>query len=177
MTEITRVPLQPIATGSLTKLWGGVAAALLVAAGIAAAGSPPLVDVKTLAAGSGANPTTEDVVKIDYVGRLKDGKVFDQGQAAVMPVAGVIPGFSRALQQMQRGGKYTVRIPARLGYGAVAAGPIPPNSDLVFDVTLIDFMNAKAYQQQMMMMQQLRQMQGHGGAPGAAPVPGAPAGE
>jgi FKBP-type peptidyl-prolyl cis-trans isomerase FkpA len=181
MTEITRVPLQPIATGSLTKLWAGVAAALLVAAGIAAAGSPPLVDVKTLTAGTGANPTTEDVVKIDYVGKLKDGKVFDQGQAAVMPVAGVIPGFSRALQQMQRGGKYTIRIPARLGYGAQAAGPIPPNSDLVFDVTLLDFMNAKAYQQQMMMMQQLRQMQGHGGvpggAPGAAPVPGAPAGE
>ncbi|MBU6267263.1 MAG: FKBP-type peptidyl-prolyl cis-trans isomerase [Sphingomonadales bacterium] len=169
MTEITRVPLQPIAKGSITKLWAGVAAGLLVAGGIAWAANPPMVAVKTLTAGAGASPTMEDVVKINYVGKLKSGKVFDQGQGAVMPVAGVIPGFSRALQQMQKGGKYTVNIPAKLGYGAAGAGPIPPNSDLVFDIDLIDYMNAKQYQQQMMMMQQLQRMQGHGGAPGGVP--------
>ena len=32
MTEITRVPLQPIKKGSLTKLWVGVLLAVLVAA-------------------------------------------------------------------------------------------------------------------------------------------------
>ena len=32
MTEITRVPLQPIARGSLPKLWLGVLAAIAVAA-------------------------------------------------------------------------------------------------------------------------------------------------
>lgn len=175
MTEITRVPLQPLAKGSLTKLWAGVAAALLVAGGIALAARPPLVDVKTEQAGNGASPTLEDVVKINYVGKLPGGKVFDQGQGAVMPVAGVIPGFSRALQQMQRGGKYHVKIPARLGYGAAGAGPIPPNSDLVFDIELLDYMNAKQYQQQMALMQQLRAMQGqHGGVPGGAPEAGVP---
>ncbi|MDE2403739.1 MAG: FKBP-type peptidyl-prolyl cis-trans isomerase [Sphingomonadales bacterium] len=167
MTEITRVPLQPVAKGSITKLWAGVAAALLVAGGIAFAAKPPLVGVKTVVAGHEGSPTMEDVVKINYVGKLKSGKVFDQGQGAIMPVAGVIPGFSRALLQMQKGGKYTVSIPAKLGYGAAGAGPIPPNSDLVFDIDLLDYMNAKQYQQQMMMMQQLQRMQGHGGAPGA----------
>jgi len=174
MTEITRVPLQPIAKGSLVKLWAGVAAGLLVAGGIAWAANPPQVAVQTVNAGAGASPTVEDVVKINYVGKLRDGKVFDQGQGAVMPVAGVIPGFSRALQQMQKGGKYTVRIPAKLGYGAAGAGPIPPNSDLVFDIDLIDYMNAKQYQQQLMMMRQM-QMQGRGGVPGGAPG-GAPEG-
>ena len=173
MTEITRVPLQPIAKGSLPKLWAGVAAALLVAGGIAFAAKPPLVDVKTLTAGTGASPTVEDVVKVNYVGKLADGKVFDQGQGAVMPVAGVIPGFSRALQQMQRGGKYTVHIPSRLGYGAAGAGPIPANADLTFDIDLLDFMNARQYQQQMMMMQQMRAAQGHQGAPGGAVPEGA----
>ena len=33
MTEITRVPLQPIKKGSLTKLWLGVAVAVLLGAG------------------------------------------------------------------------------------------------------------------------------------------------
>jgi hypothetical protein len=35
MTEITRVPLQPIAKGSLSKIWLGVAAIALAAGGIA----------------------------------------------------------------------------------------------------------------------------------------------
>ena len=33
MTEITKVPLQPIAKGALTKLWLGVAAVALAAGG------------------------------------------------------------------------------------------------------------------------------------------------
>jgi FKBP-type peptidyl-prolyl cis-trans isomerase FkpA len=33
MTEITRVPIQPVAKGSLTKLWIGVVLAVLVGAG------------------------------------------------------------------------------------------------------------------------------------------------
>lgn len=184
MTEITRVPLQPIAKGSLAKLWAGIAAALLIAGGIAWAGKPALVDVKTLSAGSGASPTVADVVMINYTGKLTDGKVFDQQSGAVMPVAGVIPGFTRALEQMQSGGKYTVRIPAKLGYGAAGAGPIPPNSDLIFDIELLKFMNARAYQQQMAMMQQMRAMQSqngqgqHGqGQPGGAAPEGAPGAE
>ncbi|PIW56167.1 MAG: peptidylprolyl isomerase, partial [Sphingomonadales bacterium CG12_big_fil_rev_8_21_14_0_65_65_10] len=34
MTEVTRVPLQPIAKGSLLKLWIGIAIAVLAAAGL-----------------------------------------------------------------------------------------------------------------------------------------------
>jgi FKBP-type peptidyl-prolyl cis-trans isomerase FkpA len=53
MTEITRVPLQPIARGSLTKLWIGIAAVALAAGGIAYAAMPASVDVETLSGGSG----------------------------------------------------------------------------------------------------------------------------
>ena len=58
------------------------------------------------------------------------------------PANGVIPGFSEGLQMMKRGGIARFCIPAALGYGAQASGPIPANSDLVFQVELIDFKTA-----------------------------------
>jgi FKBP-type peptidyl-prolyl cis-trans isomerase FkpA len=178
MTEITRVPLQPIGKGSIGKLWLGVAAAAALGAGLAWATIPASVKVITERAGSGPSPTAEDVVLINYKGMLADGKVFDQGQKAPLQVSGVIPGFTKALEQMQRGGKYKVHIPASLGYGPKATGPIPANSDLDFEIELIDFRSLAEIQQQQQMMQQMQQqMQGQGAQPGAAGAPpaGAPA--
>ena len=94
MTEITRVPLQPIAKGALGKLWLGVAAAALAAGGLAWATLPKGVDVETIKAGTGPSPTVADVVQINYKGSLENGKVFDQAERAVFPVEGVIPGFT-----------------------------------------------------------------------------------
>jgi len=155
MTEITRVPLQPIAKGSLTKLWLGVAAAVAVAGGIAMAAMPPLVSVKTIVAGEGASPTLDDVAFIEYTGRLADGKVFDQGKAP-LALREVVPGFTQALEQMQPGGKYKVVIPSSLGYGDKAAGPIPANSDLYFDIEVLGVMNRDAFEQQRQMMQMMQ---------------------
>ena len=175
MTEITRVPLQPIGKGSIGKLWLGVVAAVAAGAGLAWATVPASVKVVTERAGSGASPTTADVVLINYKGTLADGKVFDQGQRAPLEVSGVIPGFTKALEQMQRGGKYKVHIPAKLAYGEKGGGPIPPNADLDFEIELIDFKSvAEIQQQQAMMQQMMQQQQQQGGAPGAAvPPPGA----
>ena len=173
MTEITRVPLQPIAKGALGKLWLGVAAAVAVAAGVACASLPPQVNVETLQAGQGASPTLEDVALINYKGTLPDGKVFDQAKNAVFPLQGVVPGFTKALQQMQRGGKYKVHIPAELAYGDKQAGEIPPNTDLDFEIELLDFKSQQEIMEQQRMMQQ---MQGGAGGPGGAPGGPPPAG-
>lgn len=172
MTEITRVPLQPIAKCSLTRLWLGVAAGLLLAGGVAWASMPASVDVETLKAGTGASPTRADVALINYRGTLPDGKEFDKAQGAVFPLEGVVPGFTMALEQMQRGGKYKVVIPAELAYGDKQAGPIPPNTDLTFEIELIDFKSRAEIEQQQRMLQQLQQMQG--GAQGGQPMPGQP---
>lgn len=178
MTEITRVPLQPIAKGSLGKLWLGIAAVALAAGGIAYAALPATVDVQTLTPGSGASPTIADVALINYKGTLPNGKVFDQAERAVLPLQGVVPGFTKALEQMQRGGKYKVVIPSKLAYGEKGAGEIPPNTDLTFEIELLDFKNRAEIEEQQRMLQQLQQMQqqqgGAPGAPGAAPIPGAP---
>lgn len=194
MTEITRVPLQPIKKSSLAKLWIAIAVLVLAAAGLAWAASPDVTTVdggttvQTVTAGEGESPTEEDFVRVAYKGTLDDGTVFDENADAAFPVNGVVPGFSKALQVMAPGGTYRVKIPAAEGYGEQGGGPIPPNSDLTFEVELLEFRSRaeiEAMQQQMMMQQQLQQqMQGQmggqmqgvpsgqqlpPGAPGAAP--------
>ena len=172
MTEITRVPLQPIAKGAVAKLWVGVAAIVLAAGGVAYAALPPTVDVQELTAGSGESPTVDDVVLINYKGTLPNGKVFDQAEQVPMALNEVVPGFSKALVKMQRGGKYKVQIPSELAYGDNAVGEIPANTDLTFEIELIDFRSRAEIEQQQRILQQLQQMQMQGGgAPeGEAPV-------
>lgn len=170
MSTITAVPLLPIAKGSLTRLWIGVALLVLVAAALAWAGTRSFqpLGFKVLEEGSGPSPTLEDVVLVAYVGKLADGKIFDQSEQAPLEVGGVVPGFSQALLKMKKGGHYLVTIPPRLGYGAKAVGPIPANSTLTFDVHLRDF---KSKEEIMQMQRQMQMMQG--GAPGG---PGGPQG-
>jgi len=94
----------------------------------------------TLRAGTGARPGTGDVVLVNYIGYLAaTGAVFDQGMQSPLPVDAVIPGFSQGLQTMARTGVARFCIPAALGYGARASGPIPADADLVFQVELLDF--------------------------------------
>ena len=169
--SVTAVPLRPIAKGSLTKLWVGVAALVLAAGGLAWAGSASIgsLDFEVVQEGSGESPNATDVVLVSYVGKLDDGKVFDQNEQAAFPVDGVVPGFSQALQRMKKGGRYKVVIPPSLGYGAKAAGPIPANSTLHFDVHLLDFKSQAEIEQ---MQREMQQMQG-GAHPGG--IPGQPA--
>jgi FKBP-type peptidyl-prolyl cis-trans isomerase FkpA len=176
MTEITRVPLQPIAKGSLLKLWIGIAAVALAAGGIAWAALPPMVDIETITPGEGASPTSDDVALVNYKGTLADGTVFDEGQQAVFPLSEVVPGFARGLEQMQKGGTYRLEIPAELGYGDQQMGAIPANSDLIFEIELLDFRSRAEIEQQQRMLQQLQQMQAQQGVPphGAVPPVGPP---
>ena len=152
MTEVTRVPIQPIAKGSITKIWLGVLAAILIGAGLAWAAVPKGFSIDTLVAGDGPNPQQGDMVFVKYSGSLAaTGEVFDESQDIPLPVEGIFPegspfpveegqtidGFYKGLQQMQKGGKYELYIPADLAYGAGGQGPIGPNSVLIFEVELL----------------------------------------
>jgi len=171
MTEITRVPLQPLAKGSVSKVWLGAFAAILLGGTVAIAAKPPLVGVKTIKAGEGPNPTVADLVMINYVGKLSNGTVFDQNKNVVMQLQGTIPGFAKALAQTQKGGKYVVKIPAKLAYGDKAAGPIPANSDLTFEIEVIDFRNRAELEAQQRMMERMMHAQQGAGAPTAEAAP------
>jgi FKBP-type peptidyl-prolyl cis-trans isomerase FkpA len=185
MVEVTQVPLQPVKKSSLAKLWIGVVLAIVLGAGLAWLTVPAAVKVTETKAGIGPHPDKTDVVVINYVGKLKNGKVFDQQQNAPIPLGqGMIKGFVEGLTKMQKGGKYTLYIPSEKGYGAeqktnpmTGEEVIPANSDLIFDIDVIDFMSEADFQRRMQMMQQLQQMQQQqGGAGGAAPAdaPAAP---
>ena len=192
--SVTAVPLRPIAKGSLSRLWIGVGAVALAAAGLAWAGqqgvasSPAAfmahnggepgvittesgLQYKVIKEGQGPSPKVSDVTLVSYQGTLIDGTVFDKNEQTAMPVDGVVPGFSEALQLMKSGGEYKIFIPPQLAYGdkVPEGGPIPPNSVLIFDIKLLDF---KSREEIMRMQQEMQRMQ-MGGA--GAPMPGVPA--
>lgn len=93
--------------------------------------------------GTGKQPTATDNVTVHYTGRLTNGTVFDssvdRGVPATFPLNRVIPGWTEGLQLMKEGGKTVFYIPSNLAYGAAGApGAIPPNSDLIFEVELLE---------------------------------------
>ncbi len=147
---VTQVPLRPIARGSLAKLLLAIAGLVLIAFLLARLGTEPFRGEKTASGlqfrvikdGSGDAIKAIDGVYIVYEGRLADGTVFDSSQGRPVPMipGQVIPGFSEALQKMRKGGRYTVRIPAALAYGASPPpnSPIPANADLIFDVEVLE---------------------------------------
>ncbi|MEJ7828572.1 MAG: FKBP-type peptidyl-prolyl cis-trans isomerase, partial [Segetibacter sp.] len=86
-----------------------------------------------------------------YRGTLLDGKEFDnsytRGEPLTIPVKGVIPGWTEALQLMPVGSKWKLFIPSALAYGDYGAGQeIPGGSALIFEVELVGIKNQKATQ-------------------------------
>ncbi|MBO4801903.1 MAG: FKBP-type peptidyl-prolyl cis-trans isomerase [Bacteroidaceae bacterium] len=97
---------------------------------------------KILTVGTGATPTANQKVKVNYEGRLLDGTVFDssykRGKPAEFACSQVIKGWTEALTMMPVGSKWELYIPQELGYGAREAGKIPPLSTLIFTVELLE---------------------------------------
>jgi FKBP-type peptidyl-prolyl cis-trans isomerase FkpA len=128
-----------------------ICAALASSAPLAFAAAPATqtlpsgVVVQHLVIGTGAQPAATDIVKVNYVGTLADGTVFDSseqhGGAAAFPLNRVIPCWTQGVQTMHVGGKAKLTCPAATAYGSRGAGPIPPNSVLNFEVELVGIGN------------------------------------
>lgn len=99
-----------------------------------------VIDVKE---GTGMAAKAGDQVSIQYDGYLTDGTKFDssydRGQPLVFTLGSgqVIPGFDRGIDGMKVGGVRRIVIPPALAYGDQKVGSIPPNSTLLFEVTLV----------------------------------------
>ena len=105
---------------------------------------PSGLQYKILSSGpaEGTHPGPMDEVKVDYVGSLPSGQVFDssvdRGQPAVMGLADLVPAWQQALPLMRPGDEWVLYVPPKLGYGETGAGGvIPPNTALVFKIKLI----------------------------------------
>lgn len=134
----TAVPATPIST---------------TAAAPAASGVPPVsgspvktpsglqyIDVK---AGTGAEAVAGKTVTVHYTGYLINGTKFDssvdKNQPFSFPLGAgrVIKGWDEGVAGMKIGGQRRLIIPPQLGYGSQPVGPIPANSQLIFDVQLL----------------------------------------
>jgi FKBP-type peptidyl-prolyl cis-trans isomerase len=94
----------------------------------------------------GPSPKPDDVIKVHYEGKLANGQVFDSSFARnkplLMPLANLVPAWMEAIPRMRVGDEWMLYVPPELGYGAEGAGPIPPNSVLVFRVKLLGMLSA-----------------------------------
>ncbi|MVO10338.1 peptidylprolyl isomerase [Flavobacterium sp. TP390] len=114
--------------------------------------------------GTGVKPAEGTQVFIHYAGYFEDGRLFDssyedisrangkfdQNRAnangyAPFPFqygnkSGLIPGFLEGVNSMSLGDKVILFIPSELGYGKTGAGGgiIPPNTNLIFEVELLE---------------------------------------
>ena len=84
------------------------------------------------------------LITTEYRGRLEDGTEFDSSYSrgkpfqCVIGTGRVIKGWDLGIMGMRVGGKRKLQVPAHLGYGERTMGSIPPNSNLVFEIDLLE---------------------------------------
>lgn len=105
--------------------------------------------VEDLQEGDGAEATAGARVRVHYTGWLPDGTQFDTSREGPEPFAftlgagQVIPGWDRGVEGMREGGRRRLVIPPELAYGSQGAGGvIPPDTPLVFEVELMEVLEA-----------------------------------
>ena len=98
--------------------------------------------LKQVKAGDGKTfPKDGDELFMEYAGYLQTGQLFDSTKnrdlfSFKLGASQVIPGWEVALKHMSLGERAVMRVPAGMAYGQSGIGPIPPNSDLFFEVEL-----------------------------------------
>ncbi len=85
-----------------------------------------------------------DMVTVHYIGTTQDGVKFDSSYERGTPFfftvgdGKVIEGWEKGLIGMKIGGQRILVIPGSMAYGNRQVGAIPPNSNLVFAVELLE---------------------------------------
>lgn len=102
-----------------------------------------------VAPGTGKLYEPGKVLRVHYTGYLRDGTKFDSSRDRNKPFEfeqgkrKVIPGFDNCCEGLRTGGKRRLLIPYQLAYGEKGRPPkIPPKSELIFDIELLDVLDA-----------------------------------
>lgn len=109
---------------------------------------PDGVHYIVLKMGTGPRPSLKDTVVVNAIGVFPDGTAFEdtfKKKKAITTMTGnLIPGLNEAIQLMPEGSVWRIFIPSILGYGpAGLPNVIPPNTALIFDITLMQVKSNK----------------------------------
>ncbi|WP_109300439.1 peptidylprolyl isomerase [Aquimarina sp. AU474] len=116
------------------------------------------LEIAFVTKGDGVKPKPTDVVNVNYAGYFTDGRAFDtnirekaeehgilRGNGRYVPIpmpyspdARMIAGFKEGAQLMNVGDKTVLFLPSHLAYGERGTGPIPPNTDLIFELEIVE---------------------------------------
>jgi cyclophilin family peptidyl-prolyl cis-trans isomerase len=112
--------------------------------------------------GTDVKPVNGSTIYFKYAGYFEDGNVFDSNYEEVAKTfglfnqtradqngyqafpfeagkkTGMIQGFIEGMSLMNIGDKILLFIPSKLAYGVRGNGPIPPNTDLFFELEITD---------------------------------------
>jgi FKBP-type peptidyl-prolyl cis-trans isomerase FklB len=98
------------------------------------------VQYKILVPGNGPKPLGTNTVLVSYIGKMADGKEFENksNKSIPIPLSRLNnPGLKTALLLMPVGSQWEVVIPPEAAYGEKGNGPIEPNATAIFEITLI----------------------------------------
>lgn len=102
--------------------------------------------VEVLEQGNGAIPAPDDWISVHYQGWHVDGRLFESSYRmdipGSVPVAQTIPAWQRVLTQIPVGSRVRIVAPPDLAYGSAGAGPIGANETLIFEVELLEIIEA-----------------------------------
>lgn len=102
------------------------------------------LEIEDVKDGTGETVQPNATISAHYTGALvADGTIFqsshDSGEPVTFGLNQVIPGWTLGVPGMKVGGTRRLVIPAAQAYGARSpSSNIPPNSDLVFDIELVE---------------------------------------
>jgi FKBP-type peptidyl-prolyl cis-trans isomerase FkpA len=90
--------------------------------------------------GTGARPTLSSTIFVKYTATLMDSTIVDSTTNPArtgFTLGGLISGWQIGLPEIQAGGRIKLLIPSKYAYGCQGSGPIPPNTPMFFDITLV----------------------------------------
>lgn len=113
--------------------------AYLTSRGITATKDPSGVRYTVTSVGSGAKPAPSSRVSVKYTARiLNDGTVFDTSDGILLELDNLIKSWQIVLPLMTKGSVFTIYSPSGLAYGTTGTTSVPANTNLMFDVELLD---------------------------------------
>lgn len=127
----------------IIAFFNGTTDSSLSTASVASSGLQNNIIINDVLVGTGEQIKKGQLIRANYILSLSNGTIIQDSKDLGIPLefvfgeGEVIPGFDMGFEGMKVGGIRTIVIPPELAYGANEAGPIPPNSTLIFTVEVL----------------------------------------